>query len=102
MQQHKVRSVRGESNATLPAAQLWKPPFAQTAYGIVLHKLAHDEPTMQRDLLQMLQVERATLSGIVTTLVRKGVGRTDARSHRSTAETVAADYGGICFLGPST
>jgi DNA-binding MarR family transcriptional regulator len=27
---------------------------------------------MQRDLVRMLQIERATLSGIVTTLVRKG------------------------------
>lgn len=39
----------------------------------VLHKLVHDGPTMQRDLLRMLQVERATLSGIVTALVRKGL-----------------------------
>ncbi len=28
---------------------------------------------MQRDLASMLQIERATLSGIVTTLVRKGL-----------------------------
>jgi DNA-binding MarR family transcriptional regulator len=28
---------------------------------------------MQRDLGRMLQIERATLSGIVTTLVRKGL-----------------------------
>ena len=28
---------------------------------------------MQRDLVRMLQIERATLSGIVTTLVRKGL-----------------------------
>ncbi len=27
----------------------------------VLYQLAHDGPTMQRDLLRMLQVERATL-----------------------------------------
>src|ERR1039457_6598402 len=39
----------------------------------VLHRLAHDGPTMQRDLGRMLNIERATLSGIVTTLVRKGL-----------------------------
>lgn len=39
----------------------------------VLHKLANDGPTMQRDLGQMLQIERATLSGIVAALVRKGL-----------------------------
>lgn len=37
----------------------------------ILYQLAHDGPTMQRDLLQMLQVERATLSGVIATLVRK-------------------------------
>ncbi len=39
----------------------------------VLHQLANGGPTMQRDLVRMLQIERATLSGIVTTLVRKGL-----------------------------
>jgi DNA-binding MarR family transcriptional regulator len=39
----------------------------------VLYQLAHDGPTMQRDLGRMLQIERATLSGIVSTLVRKGL-----------------------------
>jgi DNA-binding MarR family transcriptional regulator len=39
----------------------------------VLYQLAHDGPTMQRDLLRMLQVERATLSAVVGTLVRKGL-----------------------------
>jgi MarR family transcriptional regulator, lower aerobic nicotinate degradation pathway regulator len=39
----------------------------------VLYQRAHDGPTMQRDLGRMLQIERATLSGIVTTLVRKGL-----------------------------
>jgi DNA-binding MarR family transcriptional regulator len=28
---------------------------------------------MQRDLVRLLQIERATLSGIVATLVRKGL-----------------------------
>jgi DNA-binding MarR family transcriptional regulator len=39
----------------------------------VLHQLANEGPTMQRDLVRMLHIERATLSGIVTTLVRKGL-----------------------------
>jgi DNA-binding MarR family transcriptional regulator len=39
----------------------------------VLYQLANDGPTMQRDVGRMLQIERATLSGIVTTLVRKGL-----------------------------
>jgi DNA-binding MarR family transcriptional regulator len=39
----------------------------------VLYHLANDGPTMQRDLGRLLQVERATLSGIVATLVRKGL-----------------------------
>lgn len=38
----------------------------------VLYQLAHEGPTMQRELLRRLQVERATLSVIVGTLVRKG------------------------------
>lgn len=37
----------------------------------VLYQLANDGPTMQRDLGRMIQIERATLSGIVSTLVRK-------------------------------
>jgi DNA-binding MarR family transcriptional regulator len=39
----------------------------------VLYQLANDGPTMQRDLGRTLQIERATLSGIVATLVRKGL-----------------------------
>jgi DNA-binding MarR family transcriptional regulator len=39
----------------------------------VLYQLANDGPTMQRDLGRILQIERATLSRIVTTLVRKGL-----------------------------
>jgi DNA-binding MarR family transcriptional regulator len=39
----------------------------------VLYHLANQGPTMQRDLVLMLQIERATLSGVVTTLVRKGL-----------------------------
>ena len=39
----------------------------------VLCQLANDGPTMQRDLGRMLQIERATLSEIVSTLVRKAL-----------------------------
>jgi DNA-binding MarR family transcriptional regulator len=39
----------------------------------VLHQLVNDGPTMQRDLARMLQIEKATLSGIVATLMRKGL-----------------------------
>ena len=38
----------------------------------VLYELANGGPTMQRDLGQRLHLERATLSGVVATLVRKG------------------------------
>ena len=50
----------------------------------VLYQLANGGPTMQRDLASMLQIERATLSGIVATLVRKGlVDQTpDSDDHR--------------------
>jgi hypothetical protein len=39
----------------------------------VLYQLANDGPAMQRDLARLLQIERATLSGIVAALVRKGL-----------------------------
>lgn len=39
----------------------------------VLHHLASDGPMRQRDLVRLLQVERATLSGVVAVLVRKGL-----------------------------
>jgi DNA-binding MarR family transcriptional regulator len=39
----------------------------------VLYQLANEGPTMQRELVRMLQIERATLSGVVATLVRKGL-----------------------------
>lgn len=50
----------------------------------VLHQLANDGPMMQRDLLRILQIERATLSVVVGTLARKGLiekvpDRTDQR-----------------------
>jgi DNA-binding MarR family transcriptional regulator len=39
----------------------------------VLYQLANYGLTMQRDLGRMLQIERATLSGVVATLMRKGL-----------------------------
>jgi DNA-binding MarR family transcriptional regulator len=39
----------------------------------VLHRLVNVGPTLQRDLSQLLKIERATLSGVVATLVRKGL-----------------------------
>lgn len=39
----------------------------------VLHQLVYVGPTLQRDLGQLLRIERATLSGVVATLVRKGL-----------------------------
>jgi DNA-binding MarR family transcriptional regulator len=39
----------------------------------VLHQLATEGVTPQRDLVRMLQIERATLTGVVAALVRKGL-----------------------------
>ncbi|AUG53454.1 MarR family winged helix-turn-helix transcriptional regulator [Thalassospira marina] len=39
----------------------------------ILHQLAHHGPTIQRDLGQLLQIERSTLTVIVGALVRKGL-----------------------------
>ena len=39
----------------------------------VLYELVHIGPLMQRDLGQLLHLERATLSGVIATLVRKGL-----------------------------
>ena len=39
----------------------------------VLHHLATIGPTRQRDLGKVLQIEKATLSGVIATLVRKGL-----------------------------
>jgi MarR family transcriptional regulator, lower aerobic nicotinate degradation pathway regulator len=39
----------------------------------VLYQLVNDGPTMQRDLSHLLKIERATMSGVVATLVRKGL-----------------------------
>lgn len=40
---------------------------------LVLWQLVHEGPTPQRDMGQLLEIERATLSGIVSALVRKGL-----------------------------
>lgn len=50
----------------------------------VLHQLATAGPTMQRDLVRLLAVERATMTGIVATLVRKGLieQQADGADHR--------------------
>lgn len=40
---------------------------------LVLWQLVHEGPTPQREMGRLLEVERATLSGIVSTLVRKGL-----------------------------
>ncbi|CAO3424908.1 MarR family winged helix-turn-helix transcriptional regulator [Azospirillum endophyticum] len=39
----------------------------------VLHRLVSAGPTMQRDLVRLLDIERATMTGIIATLVRKGL-----------------------------
>ena len=44
-----------------------------TVQWYVLHLLSTDGPTGQRELTRALEVERATLSGVVAALVRKGL-----------------------------
>lgn len=39
----------------------------------VLHQLVEVGPTMQRELVRLLQIERATVSIVIGTLVRKGL-----------------------------
>ncbi|WP_210162941.1 MarR family winged helix-turn-helix transcriptional regulator [Pleomorphomonas oryzae] len=39
----------------------------------VLYQLATAGPILQRDLVRLLSIERATMTGIVATLVRKGL-----------------------------
>lgn len=53
----------------------------------VLYQLATVGSTMQRDLVRLLQIERATMTGIVATLARKGLleqesDRVDQRQKR--------------------
>ncbi|MCW2495230.1 MAG: transcriptional regulator, MarR family [Jatrophihabitans sp.] len=61
----------------------------------VLYQLATVGPTAQRDLVRLLQVERATLSGVVAALVRKGLvaqatDPTDQRQKRLTITPAGA------------
>lgn len=39
----------------------------------VLYQLAQKGPTRQRDMVEILQIERASMSGIAATLLRKGL-----------------------------
>ena len=50
-----------------------RPYDVGTTQWYVMHQLATDGPTMQRDLVKTVQVERATLSTIIAVLVRKGL-----------------------------
>jgi len=43
-----------------------------TTQWYILNHLTNNGPTMQRDILRLLEIERATLSVILSTLVRKG------------------------------
>jgi DNA-binding MarR family transcriptional regulator len=56
----------------------------------VLYQLAMSGATPQRDLVRMLQIERATLSGVVAALVRKGLVEqtADATDHRQKVLTI--------------
>src|SRR3546814_19126927 len=58
----------------------------------VLHRLVTVGPTIQRDLGRLLEIERATMSGIVATLVRKGLDRKSVVSGKSVSGRV--DLGG--------
>jgi len=50
-----------------------RPHGLGTTQWYILHQLVHVGPTMQRDLVGLLHIERATVSIVVTTLVRKGL-----------------------------
>lgn len=50
-----------------------RPHDLGTTQWYVLYQLMQGGPTMQRDLVITLQIERATLSAIVGVLVRKGL-----------------------------
>ncbi|MCU1690498.1 MAG: MarR family transcriptional regulator, partial [Jatrophihabitantaceae bacterium] len=70
-------AIRAAMEAMLRPHQL-----GSTQY-YVLHQLANHGPKMQRYLGRALQVERATLSRIVATLLRKGADRSNAGPPRS-------------------
>lgn len=58
----------------------------------VLYQLATVGPTRQRELVDLLQVERATLTGVVAALVRKGlvVQEPDSTDQRQKVLTMTA------------
>ncbi len=77
------------SNLDLEAAESWakkyflasralmefvlRPYDLGTTQWYVLYLLAHDEPINQRELTRTLEIERATLSAVISALVRKGL-----------------------------
>jgi len=58
------------ARATMDA--LLRPYDLGSSQWYVLYQLANAGPTMQRDLADLLHIEKASLSAIVATLVRKG------------------------------
>lgn len=60
-------AVRAANDATLRPYGLGLTQWA------VMEQLATHGPTLQRDIARALEIERATLSTIVSTLVRKGL-----------------------------
>jgi MarR family transcriptional regulator, lower aerobic nicotinate degradation pathway regulator len=59
----------------------------------ILYALATSGPTPQRNLVQLLQVETATLTGVVAALVRKGLieQNPDPTDRRQKTLTITAD-----------
>jgi DNA-binding MarR family transcriptional regulator len=55
-----------------------RPHGLGSAQWYVIHQLATAGPTKQRTLVRLLDVERATMTGIVATLVRKGLVEQEA------------------------
>ena len=60
----------------------------------VMYQLAHHGPTAQREFTGLLQIEKATLSKVVGTLVRKGfVGQTPAAGNQRQRVLALTDAG---------
>lgn len=51
--------------------RMLKPYGLGTTQWYVMHHLANNGPTAQRDLLRTLEIEKATLSGVLAALLRK-------------------------------
>lgn len=68
----------------------------------VLWHLVHDGPMVQRDLQSVLQVEKATLSGVVSTLVRKGLvdQAIDSEDQRQKRLSITPAGGGLWVTLP--